>query len=268
MQLNLQITGLEKVQKQLAALSGPQLRDAQAKAINDTAFHVRKVMQAEAARVFDRPTPYVLRSFLFEKATPDKLQATVLPTYYGGKGVDPQKILRAQEAGGARRDKRSEAALRRVGILPSGYQTAIPATPYPGSSDGRGNLRGAFLVQLISYFQAFGEQGYRANMSKKGIKKLAGQGEMNGYKTTWGVVYFVSYGKQRGNQASHFAPGIWARSGMHGADVKPVLMFVRAGSYRPIFSMERVAKAADANEYMAKRMRFRIRQVYEGMQAS
>ena len=265
MQLNLQITGLEKVQKQLAALSGAQMREAQAKAINDTAFHVRKVMQAEATKVFDRPTPYVLRSFLFEKATPDKLQATVLPTYYGGKGVDPQKILNAQEAGGSRRDKRSESALRRVGILPGGYQTAIPKTPFPGSDDGRGNLRGPFLVQLISYFQAFGEQGYRANMTKKGIKKLAGKGEMNGYKTTWGVVYFVSYGKLRGNRSSHFAPGIWARSGIHGSDVKPVLMFVKAPNYQARFSMERVAKVADANEYMSKRMRYRIRQAFEGL---
>ena len=44
----------------------------------------------------------------------------------GGKGIDPQQILRAQEVGGRRHDKRSEKALRRVGILPNGYQTAIP----------------------------------------------------------------------------------------------------------------------------------------------
>ena len=30
-----------------------------------------------------------------------------------------------------------------------------------------GSALGAFLVQLISYFQAFGEQGYRANMTGK-----------------------------------------------------------------------------------------------------
>lgn len=267
MQLNLQITGLEKVQKQLAALSGPQLREAQAKAINDTAFHVRKVMQAEATKVFDRPTPYVLRSFLFEKATPDKLEATVLPTYYGGKGVDPQKILLAQEAGGARRDKRSESALRRVGILPVGYQTRIPTTPFPGSDDGRGNLKGSFLVQLLSYFQAFGEQGYKANMKEKTMKKLHGRGEINGYKTIWGTVFFVSYGKLRGNRSSHLGAGIWAKTGIHGSDVKPVLMFIKSANYQPIFSMERVAQVADAHEYMSKRMRYRIRQAFEGMQS-
>ena len=105
-------------------------------------------------------------------AKPDKLSVTIEPAYMGGKGIDPQKILNAQAWGGRRHDKRSEVALRRAGILPTGYQTAIPddarGGPYPGSDDGRGNLRGAFLVQLISYFRAFGEQGYKANMSAKG----------------------------------------------------------------------------------------------------
>lgn len=106
------------------------------------------------------------------KATPERLSVEIEPTYFGGKGVDPQKILQAQEFGGARRDKRSEAALRRIGILPSGYQTAIPETPYPGSDDGRGNIRGGFLVKLLSYFQAMGEQGYKANMTDRRKARL------------------------------------------------------------------------------------------------
>ena len=96
---------------------------------------------------------------------------------------------------------------------------------------------------------------------------LHGRGEMNGYKTIWGAVYFVSYGKLRSNRSSHFAPGIWARSGMHGAEVKPVLMFVKTPNYKPIFSMERVAEVANVNEHMSKRMRYRIRQAFEGMQS-
>jgi hypothetical protein len=66
--------------------------------------------------------------------------------------VDPQKVPDRAGAGvRARRDKRSEVLLRRVGLLPGGYQsTVIPKNPFPGSFDQYGNLKGSFLVQLIS----------------------------------------------------------------------------------------------------------------------
>lgn len=273
MKITMSVHGLEKVQQHIAKLSGPALREAQAKALNDAAFQVRRVMQAEIRSVFDRPTPFIANAPKVFAATPDKLEATIVPTIdsrnnwsKGGKiGVDPQQVLRAQEAGGTRRDKRSEVALRRVGILPTGYQTAIPADSYPGSDDGRGNLRGAFLQQLLSYFQAFGEQGYRANMTQRRKDKLHARGhaitESGISAATFGRRYFVSYGRLRGSPKSgHLAAGIWAASGTHDANVRPVLMFVRAVNYKPLLSMERIARAADVDNYLAKRLRYRIRQ--------
>lgn len=262
----MEFTGLDKVQKQLAKLSGPEAKAAYAKAINDTAFEVRRKMQAEMSAVFDRPTPYILRSVQFKSATPDLLETNVQPTYYGGKGVDPQKILATEAEGGSRKDKRSEAALRRVGILPGGYQTAIPSDPYPGSADAFGNLKGGFLVQLIAYFQAFGEQGFKANATEKTIKKLQNKQGIGSiaakkvYQTTLGVRYFVSYGKLRGNRSSHLEPGIWASKGTHGADVRPVLLFVKAGRYKVRLDLKSVAQKAGGTDYLATRLRYRIRQ--------
>lgn len=252
-QLSAEIRNVEAVQAELAKLSGPQARTGYAKALNDTGFHVRRQMQAEMARVFSAPTPYILKSSYVQQATPDKLSVRIAPeNQRDSPGVDPQKILQAQEFGGRRRDKRSEVALRRAGILPSGYQTAIPRVPYPGSDDGRGNLRGAFLVQLISYFQASPEQGYSANMTDKRKQAIH-----KGNKRTTGRRYFVSYGRLRGH---HLAPGIWAASGTGGVDVRPVVMFVRTGTYRPRLSMERIAQGADVQNYLDKRVRFRIRE--------
>lgn len=273
MKITMSFTGLEKVQKQLASLSGAQGREAFAKAINDTGYEVRRTMQAEMASVFNAPTPYILKSVYVKKADANTLSATIEPTYFGGKGIDPQQILRAQEAGGTRRDKRSEVALRRVGILPVGYQTAIPKTPFPGSSDGMGNIRGPFMVQLISYLQAFGEQGYKANMTDR-AKLALRNGSKKQLKTMGPRLdrrYIVSYGKLRGGarvtkqgdfdgRASNLAPGIWAVLGRTGANVRPVLMFVRTPRYTPRLSMERVAQKADTENYLAKRLRFRIRQ--------
>lgn len=253
--VSIRLENLGAVRQVLDRLSGPQAREAYAKALNDTGFQVRRAMQAELGKVFDRPTSYITKSPRVRMATPDKLSVRVEPSYMGGKGVDPQKILQAQEFGGARRDKRSEAALRRAGILPGGYQTAIPTTPYPGSDDGKGNLRGAFLAQLITYFQASGEQGYRANMSERRRRAVH-----RGTATTAGRRYFVAYGRLRGGRGAHLAAGIWAAAGPGGVDVKPVLMFVRGARYTPRLSMKRIANAADLQPYLDKRLRYRIRQ--------
>ena len=255
-QISAKTSNMAEVLRVVHGLSGQQAAQAYAKAINDTAFEVRRAMQEEMRQVFDRPTDYILRSPRVRMAKPAKLSASIEPAYVGGKGVDPQKILNAQTMGGRRGDKRSEAALRRVGILPGGYQTAIPATPFPGSDDGRGNLRGPFLVQLISYLQAFGEQGYKANMSEKSYKRVH-----KGTKKAVGRRYFVAYGRLRPDTSTgHLAPGIWAASGTGGVDVRPVLMFVKTGSYSVRLDMDRVAKRADAQNYLERRIRFRIRE--------
>lgn len=281
--INIQFQGLDRVQKQLNALTGDQARGAYAKAINDTAFQeIRPAMQREMKTRFDRVTPFIERSPRVFPATADQLNATIAPTYRsdkgtkGGKmGVDPQQVLLAQEFGGRRRDKRSEVALRRAGILPAGYQTAIPATPFPGSEDGYGNLNGPFIAQLISYFQAFGEQGYRANMKDRTKQNLKRGGTAAKLAKVAGPQlgrrYIVSYGKLRGGarttrkgeqdaRASTLAPGIWAVMGNTDAHIRPVLMFVRGGSYRPRLNLKDIATSPETTDYLARRLRFRIRE--------
>ena len=237
----------------LNALNGAtkQARFAASQALNDAAFKARTALQREMDVKFDRVTPYIKRSLWVETATPATLTAKVEPRYMGGKGVDPQKVLQAEVFGGARRQKASEKALQRVGILPAGY-ALVPGQACP--LDQYGNIKGSFLVQIISYLQAFGEQGYRANATVKTIAKKAKFGRSaGGAKTINGVVYFVSYGKlrsidsKRGSHYSPLAPGIWAKSGIHGSEVKPILMFVRNPTYKARFDFFGVAtKAAQA----------------------
>ena len=248
--------GLASVQAQLAKLSGDQVKQAYADGLSDGGFRARREWQREMREQFDRPTPYIVNSVYVRKATPARLSVEIEPTYFGGKGVDPQKILQAQEFGGLRRDKRSEAALRRIGILPAGYQTAIPATPYPGSDDGRGNVRGGFLVRLLSYFQAMGEQGYKANMTDKRKARMH-----KGSKGQGGVRFFVAYGRLRSGPTQHLAPGIWAATGQDGFIVRPVLMFVRDGQYQSRINRERVAERADLQPYIERRIRYHVRKL-------
>ena len=266
MQIKLDVQGLEKVKKELGALASGQFRNAVARTLNMVGGRVAKNLRAEMESAFDRPTPYTLRSIRTNVATAQQLDVTIAPTYMGGKGIDPQKFLKAQADGGRRRDKRAESAFRKAGILPGGYQLVIPKDPYPGSDDGRGNLRGPFIAQLISYFQAFSEQGYKANMKDKRIKKLANRGRtQDGYKTINGVVYFVSYGRLRG---THLAPGIWAKSGIHGSNVKPVAMFTRAGTYQRRLDLEKVVQQTDVSGLFNKWLRGNLRDEYRAIQSN
>lgn len=282
LQISIDLKNLDRVRDALNRLSGKQAQQAYANALNDTAFKARKAMQTEITGAFDRPTPFITKAPKVFKATAEDLTVSIRPTMDtrkqwspGGKvGVDPQDVLQAQEFGGSRRDKRSEAALRRANLLPAGYQTAIPKIPYPGSDDGRGNLNGRFLQRLLSYLQAYSEQGHKANMSEKKKKKLRNQqgigytATKKVYKTTLGVRYFVTLGRLRGgNRASHLEPGIWAASGLHDVDIKPVLLFVRHGTYKPRISMDRIAKDADLQTYLDRRVRARVRNLAEGKSA-
>ena len=282
MKLNVEIRNQKAVQDVLAKLSGPQARVAYAKALNDTGFQVRREMQAALRSSFDRVTPWVEKSPKVFAATPDKLSVAVAPTistnawFRGGKvGVDPQGVLQAQEFGGRRRDKKSEVVLRRSGWLPPGYQTAIPKDPFPGSEDGRGNIKGPFIRSVLSYLQAFEELGHTQNM-KKGARERVERGgnkrQLDQQGPRMGRKYFIAGGRAAvtwdnkkyrsgAGNTKHLQPGIWASLGSGSTrQLRPVLIFVRAPSYQPRISMDKITRQADLQNYLDKRVRFRVRE--------
>lgn len=242
-----------------------QVRFGARSALNNVAAEARRQVQAEMRRVFDRPTPFVLNSVKVDWATREHPTADVFVSYPGGKGVDPNSVLRAEFEGGRRNDKRMERAFQRIGLLSPGLQ-AVPASGIPGDKlDRFGNVKGSFIVQLISYFGAFSEQGYRANMTPKRKKALAKRGRSEkGYATIRGVEYFVSRGRgtfagrgaqrmgemagDRRRQEQHLPAGIWSRSGVHGSIIKPIIMFVRRPQYRVAMSFDRVVIEVAARE--------------------
>lgn len=221
-----------------------QSRFAAMQVLNETAFEMRKALQNNMRSVFDNPTPYITNSVFVNRASKGNLNASVYLRYPGGKGIDPEKVLNAEVFGGQRRAKRAEVAFQRVGLLPTGWGM-VPAQKAP--RDAYGNVPGSFIVQLISYFQAFGEQGYRANMTQKRKDKLANVGRTEkGYKRINGIEYFVSRGFGR---SANLAPGIWARTGIHGANIWPVFLFVRMPRYNVRFKFFDIAGAVAAEQF-------------------
>lgn len=56
------------------------------------------------------------------------------------------------------------------------------------------------------------------------------------------------------------AAGIWARRAGRAGELKPVLIFTRVGIYRPRLGMERIAKNANLQAYLERRLRYQIRE--------
>ena len=129
LRLNVQIRNQEVLQDALRKLSGAQAKSAYALALNDAGGKLQRAFRAEYRAAFNAPTPYIFNSPWVTRATPEKLSVAVGPRNMKKSGVDPQKILQAQEFGGTRRDKRFEVALKRMGVLPNGMQVAIQACP-------------------------------------------------------------------------------------------------------------------------------------------
>lgn len=232
-----------------------QVPFATAKALTRTAYAVRDAERAEVAAVFDRPTPWTLNSMVVKAATKVSQQAAVTFKDPRAKGTPYERALAHQITGGTREWKRFELALRRIGALPDGM-AAVPGQT--ATMDSYGNMSRGQIVQILAYLQAFGEQGYRANMSGKGRARLERRGRSAaGFATIGGVAYFVSRGPGnwfgRGawkeGRAQHLPPGVWAKSGTHGARVRPVLMFVRRPSYSPRWRFDEIAARVAAERF-------------------
>ncbi|CAG2129195.1 hypothetical protein [Cupriavidus numazuensis] len=227
---------------------GRQLPYALRVALNETAKQAKQRLVDEMARRFDRPTPYTLNSIWIAYATKDRLEAKVWVKDEAGKGTPAERYLGPEVIGGQRRQKRYERALQAAGVLPSGMYTV---TGQAAQLDAFGNLSRGQIVQLLSYFRAFGEQGYRANMTDKRRTNLLKGKPKQGVR---GFSYFAL-----ARQEGKLPPGIYQRMAYSTAEsgriahlqrggAKPVLLFVRQPAYRPIFPFfDLVRETVDAN---------------------
>lgn len=153
--------------KHLATLNPDQIPKIVAHAINRTMVTVRAKERQEIERVFDRPTRFTLNAFFTVPAKPSQVVAEIRLKDKAVKSVPAAAYLAPEVYGGERKLKGYERLLQGKGILPAGMFT-VPTSEAP--LDAYGNLSRAYIVQMISYLQAFGEQGYTANRNKASPK--------------------------------------------------------------------------------------------------
>ena len=223
----------------LDSLARTQVPFATSRTLNAVAEKVVEAEQHEMRDVFDRPTPYTLRSMRVIRSSRQRLEAVVtFKDAFGKAQVSASKYLAPQIKGGSRRPKRFEVALQRAGAMPEGFRAV------PGSGvrlDAYGNIPGATIVKLLSYFRAFPEAGYRANITDKRRASMA-----KGRKgKTYGTAYFVA---RPGDGRLPF--GIWQRTRTgFGSAIKPILLFVDWTQYDAIFDFEYVGRKTVEREF-------------------
>ena len=221
---------LDRLRRDLTTVQREQMPYATMLALNECAEEAQQYMRGEMQRDFDRPTPFTVDATWIRRATKERLTAEVLIKDVATKADAPVKWLAHEVYGGGRPLKRFEIALRRIGILPPGMMVV------PGSGaqfDAFGNMSRGQIVRILSWFEAFGQQGYAANMTDAARARRT--------RTTarrYGIAYFALL-QRRGKLPA----GIYQRTMLaHGSAVKPLMIFTREQRYRPRLPFHRVVE--------------------------
>ena len=199
------------------------------RAQTELAWRAREDVKTDMwTRAFDRPTPWVTNGMMIRPAEGEG-QPAELDWKPGSAGSIPaSRIVHAQIEGGARRAKRFEVALRRIGALAQD-QFAVWGSGAP--LDRYGNLTGARIVKILSDLQAFQEVGFQAN--RRADRKS--RGKLRDLK------YFYVRGTHPG---LNLPAGIYEQR--RRGNPKLIIAFVKRASYRPRFAPARIARESIA----------------------
>lgn len=259
-------TNLAATQAFFADMVKRQIPFANIGMVNNLAFKIRDEIKDEMKMKLEQPiTPYARDMMRVTKATG---QTGANSFVFVSDHRKEDRTLGHLFKGGYRHWKNMESQLMYAGILKKGYY-AIPGAGAP--KNRYGNISPAFVQMILSYFETWGKSGERGtkNMTPEKRAKKARIGKTKeGYKTIKGVVYFVSYGKLNQWDAGDLRDktgvkvrpqpldyGIWAKTGVHGFQVKPVLLFLprRRGyqRYFNLFATGQKVRDTHARQYFA-----------------
>ena len=207
-----------------------QIPFATSVALNKTANGVQASL-GKAMNVFDRPKPVTKKGIYVVRSTKAKLTAVVGLKSRSSGAAPVAEYLAPNIAGTRRMDKRSESLLKIIGVVPKGKQTR----PGPDARlDSYGNMSRGQIVQIISYFRAFG--GIRTSGRGRSFET---QSEALNAPT-----------KRKRSSASMFVTpiGIWERK---GRAAKLLVTFTEPQAYSKKYDFDRVARTAAERKFDA-----------------
>lgn len=216
---------IKDITRDLEDFARRQVPFATARALTETAKGVQAALQKEIKSVFDRPTPWIQRSPVVERATKASLTATV-GIRDKGERASPAKYLKEHFTGGARGNKPMEVAMRAMGILAPGW-LAVPSDDGV-KKDAFGNVSPATVKRIL--------------------RELQGGGKRQDRRAAYRL--FIVRPGQSSRRASHLAPGVWSvvRAGDQSV-MKPVFLFVARATYRKVIDLPSIAEKVVASDF-------------------
>lgn len=229
---------IEDIARQMTEVQLKQIPYATRLTVNKLAANAKQNMELKEIPKLDRPTRYTKNMMRVKYANRTNLKSEIKVkdsatiTKRGMHG--PNEVLGHLFTGGPRRGKGFEGLMRQAGILPAG----MFAVPGSGATlDAYGNLSRGLIVQLLSYFSAFQETGFRANMSEKKRKSFERRYMRKHIKSASTFKFFVA----RPQDETGLHPGIWMRVGFGvGQSIKPILIFVKSTNYKRYFNLQEI----------------------------
>lgn len=208
-----------------------QLPFATALGLTRIAQAVKKRQEQEIGRIFDRPTRFTRQAIRMWPASKEQLRAVVWLRDDMEGGLKHSNYLTPHIDGGGRKLKRFERMLARIGVLPSGWR-AVPGEA--ARFDSYGNMSSGQIVQILSYVEAFSEQGYQANKTADQRARMRKGRQGRSYGKAFLIV------KPRGSaRTRHLTPGIYEQTFTgFGTAIRPVLIFVSRIRYRTRWNFE------------------------------
>lgn len=220
------------VMRRLRTLARDDAPMVTAYALTKTAQDIKAAEIANMKAVFDRPTRFALNALFLRPATKRELTAVVY--FKDGFGSIPaSRFLGPQVDGGPRQHKSHEKRLIRAGHMRSD-EFAVPGAG--ARLDRFGNLPGSTIERILSQVQAAEQfSGYHANATNsrhsRAKRKKAGR-------------YFVLRPETSGRKVP---PGIYWRKDLK--EIVPVIMFVKAPTYRKRFPFYETAQQVFAAKF-------------------
>lgn len=212
MRLTVDVKGLdEATQSIVQRFSQQRVAAIGSAALTAAAVAGRAAVQREMETVFDKPTPYTLRSVRYTAATLNKLQSEVfISNDTGARDPSPVVVLRPQVEGGRRGFKGLELALRSAGALPEGWYVV------PGAGarlDAYGNVSRGQITQVIAQIRRQAQHGPK---DARRIVRTA--------RSAGGSIFAVRPGGKR-------KPGVYIAY-LARRNITPIFVFVNRANYR------------------------------------
>lgn len=197
-----------------------QIPFATALALTRSAQAGQRAVAREMPSIFDKPTPFTMRSNYVKPATRTDLVAAVHLRDRASNGAATSRYLGPNIIGGPRALKKSELILRAAGILAPG-KFLMPGLA--AELDAYGNINKGQLTKVLSVVKALdGTSAFRRR----------GQGKRRNEK------YFaIRPGTNRGG----LKPAVYERI---GRNVVPVYGFGSQPRYEPIFDLYGIVREA------------------------